>query len=128
MTNRATILITDDNVTYCESIEAVLALDGFEVLVAHDGFEAIQQVEAATVDLILLDIMMPGMDGFQACAELRKRTQAPILMISALDDNDSIALAYSLGANDFLSQPFGSNELRVRVAALLGRIDKSSLG
>ena len=122
MTNSAIILVVDDSVDLCEAIGVTLEPDGYQVVFAHNGIEALKRVETTKVDMILLDILMPGMDGFQACVELRKRTQAPIMMVSALDDTESITLAYRLGADDFLCKPFGIHELRVRVAAILERV------
>ena len=123
MTNSANIILVDDNPITHELIEGVLTPEGFHLISAYNGVEALKLAESMEFDLVLLDIMMPGMDGFTVCAELRTRGQTPVMMVTALDEANFIALAYSLGADDYLCQPCESNDLLARIAAILQRND-----
>lgn len=114
------ILIADDNVEIREIINVLLSSEGFEVIEAKDGEEALLKADA-TIDLFVLDIMMPKMNGYQACVEIRKKTNAPILFLTAKGAESDKTLGFSSGADDYLAKPFSYNELTARVKALLRR-------
>jgi CheY-like chemotaxis protein len=118
----STILIVDDETTGQETLEALLLPLNFKLAFAGDGAEALAKAAALIPDLILLDVMMPGMDGFEACRRLRAHpllAEVPIIMITALDDRDSRIRGIEAGADDFISKPFDRCELRARVQTMM---------
>jgi CheY-like chemotaxis protein len=115
---RATILIVDDNPNNVQLLNAVMTMRGFDVLVAKNGLQAIETVKSALPDLILLDIMMPEMDGFEACQKLKEcpsTKNIPIIFLTAKSHIDDIMKGFELGAVDYITKPFSSNELVARV-------------
>jgi len=114
------ILVADDNAEIREFIRVMLESEGFDVLEAADGGEVLEKVDDS-VDLIILDVMMPVKDGYRACMELREKTKAPILFLTAKTQDSDKALGFSLGGDDYLSKPFSYTELISRVKALLRR-------
>ena len=117
-----TILIVDDNVGARRSIEALLANGRYHLLLASSGLEALEMAQAHHPDLILLDVMMPGMNGFEVCQAIRedpRLSEIPIIMITALDDDESMIRGIDVGADDFLSKPINKIELRSRVRGIL---------
>jgi DNA-binding response OmpR family regulator len=117
----STILIVDDEPTGRETLEALLVAHGYNLAFAHDGPRALEQAAALVPDLVLLDVMMPGMDGFEVCQRLRDDAQLseiPIIMVTALDDHDSRVKGIEAGADDFISKPFNRTELRARVRTI----------
>lgn len=116
------VLIADDNIPNCELLDAYLANEGYEIEMAHDGQAALDCVAAEQPDLILLDIMMPKMSGYEVCQRL-KEDQAtcdiPIIMVTALNEMGDIEKAVNAGADDFLTKPVNQLELRTRVRSLL---------
>jgi putative two-component system response regulator len=120
--NRASlILIVDDNATGREALEELLFGQGYELTTAASGPEALQRAAIFLPDLILLDVMMPGMDGFEVCRRLRADTrlaEVPVVMVTALDDQASRLQGLEAGADDFISRPFHRSELRARVKTI----------
>ena len=114
------ILIADDNAEIREFIRVMLESEGFEVIETADGGEVVEKADDS-VDLIILDVMMPVKDGYRACMELREKTKAPILFLTAKTQDSDKALGFSLGGDDYLSKPFSYTELISRVKALLRR-------
>lgn len=115
------VLIVEDDQQIAELIELYMKNDGYEIEIAGDGQEALQMLERTLPDLIILDIMMPKMDGLKFCKEVRKNNQVPILMVSAkVEDMDKI-IGLMTGADDYMSKPFNPLELSARVKALLRR-------
>lgn len=114
------LLVADDNAEIREFIRVMLESEGFDVLEAADGGEVLEKVDDS-VDLIILDVMMPVKDGYRACMELREKTKAPILFLTAKTQDSDKALGFSLGGDDYLSKPFSYTELISRVKALLRR-------
>lgn len=121
MSNQATILIVDDDITNQEALHDLLASDGYRMRFASNGIEALAQVRAEPPDLVLLDVMMPGMDGFDVCRRLRLQAETaeiPILIVTALGDRESRLKGFEAGADDFISKPFDGVELRTRVRSI----------
>ena len=119
MTNNK-ILIVDDNPEIREVLNVLLSSEGYDVIEAKDGQEAIDMV-SDDIDLYILDIMMPIINGYQACVEIRKKSNAPILFLTAKGQESDKTLGFSSGGDDYLSKPFSYNELTTRVKALLRR-------
>lgn len=115
------IMVVDDDSNIRELIRLILKKEGFEVLEASDGVDALAKLENSKVDLIVLDIMMPNMDGWEFCREARKFWDLPILMLTAKGETSQKVKGFELGADDYLTKPFEPAELTVRVKALLKR-------
>lgn len=117
----STILIVDDEPTAREALVAMLEGQDYQIEMAKDGFQALKLLETLTVDLILLDVMMPGMDGFEVCRRIRstpKLGEVPILILTALDDRGSLLRGIESGADDFLTKPIDRHELSARVRTI----------
>ena len=116
------ILIADDNRQNCELLDAYLADEDYEIVFAYDGQETLEKVAETNPDLILLDIMMPKLSGYEVCSQL-KRDEAtaaiPILMVTALNERGDIEKAVAAGCDDFLTKPVNQLELKTRVRSLL---------
>lgn len=115
------ILIVDDNPEIREIIQILLSGEGYEVEEAMDGLTALDQLKEKTFDLIILDIMMPRLNGYQTCLEIRKFSNAPILFLSARTKESDKTLGFSSGGDDYLAKPFSYNELISRAKALIRR-------
>jgi CheY-like chemotaxis protein len=116
------ILIVDDNLPHCELLEAYLAGEGYEIQIVNDGQEALAAVEQREPDMILLDIMMPRMSGYEVCQRLKSQDETrniPILMVTALNESGDIEKAVSAGCDDFLTKPVNKLELQTSVRLLL---------
>jgi len=116
------VLVVDDEEPLRHLLQVSLQRQGYTVAVARNGREALEVVAARKIDLVLLDIMMPEMDGFTACAELRRRTDIPIVMLTALNRPDDIVQGFNLGADDYITKPFTFREVEVRLQAILRRV------
>ncbi|WP_245700056.1 response regulator transcription factor [Paenibacillus glacialis] len=114
------ILIADDNDEIREIVHVLLESEGYNVIEAVDGEDAVNKVDE-TIDLFILDIMMPIKSGFRACVEIREKTSAPILFLTAKTQDSDKYMAFSAGSDDYLSKPFSYTELVSRVKALLRR-------
>jgi two-component system KDP operon response regulator KdpE len=115
------VLLVDDEPETVKYVSSNLRVRGYEVLVASDGQSALRAFEQSLVDLIILDIMMPGPDGFQVCRAIRRQSDVPIIMLSARGQERDIVRALDLGADDYLTKPFGVEEMLARVRAALRR-------
>ena len=115
------ILVADDDLNICELLRLYLEKEGFEVVMAHDGEEAVAKFESEKPSLILLDIMMPKLDGWQVCREIRKVSNAPIIMLTAKGETFDKVLGLELGADDYVTKPFDAKEVMARVKAVLRR-------
>ena len=115
------IMVIDDDSNIRELIRLILKKEGFEVLEAIDGVDALAKLENSKVDLIILDIMMPNMDGWGFCKEARKFWDLPILILTAKGETSQKVKGFELGADDYLTKPFEPAELTARVKALLKR-------
>lgn len=119
--DHAQILIVDDNPEIREIIEILLIAEGYTSVQAENGTSALTLLKAQSFDLIILDIMMPGINGYQTCIEIRKFSNAPILFLSARTKDSDKTLGFSSGGDDYLAKPFSYNELISRVKALIRR-------
>jgi two-component system, OmpR family, response regulator RpaB len=116
------ILVVDDEEPLRNLLRISLQKAGYTVYTAGNGKEAMDIFSQLPVDLVLLDILMPDMDGYTLCSELRKRSDVPIIMLSALNRPDDVVYGFSLGADDYISKPFQFREVEVRIQAILRRI------
>ncbi len=115
------ILIVDDDVNICELLRLYLEKDGFDAEVITDGITALNTFDTVEPDLILLDIMLPGIDGWQICREIRKTSQVPIIMLTAKGETFDKVLGLELGADDYITKPFETKEVVARIKAVLRR-------
>ncbi|GAB4540302.1 MAG: response regulator transcription factor [Anaerolineales bacterium] len=115
------ILIADDEPRYLRLLEANLRTEGYEVILAQDGIQALEAFSAQPVDLALLDVMMPRLDGFGVCQRLREFSNVPIVMLTARGEEQDRVRGLDLGADDYLVKPFSATELLARVRAVLRR-------
>ena len=123
------ILIVDDEEKIREMIRKYAAFEGFETEEAADGLEAVERCERTSYDLIVMDIMMPNLDGFSAVREIRKtRPGIPVIMLSALGEEYDRIHGFDLGVDDYVVKPFSSKELMMRIHAILKRVNPSSGG
>ena len=116
------ILVVEDELTLLETLAYNLRHQGYEVDIASDGNTALKIARDNHPDLILLDIMLPGMDGFEVCRVLRQEMNTPVLMLTARDDEIDRVVGLEVGADDYLTKPFSMRELLARVKALLRRV------
>jgi len=117
----STILLVDDEDSVQKVLSYPLERDGYRVLVAKDGEEALAKFESEPVDLVVLDLMLPRLDGLEVCKRLRAQSTVPIIMLTARDDELDKVLGLELGADDYITKPFSIREFRSRVRALLRR-------
>jgi len=120
-TQQARILVVDDEQTVREMIALNLRTDGYEVVLASDGHEALRVARDEHPDLVVLDVMLPGKDGFDVCRTLRHESHVPILLLSARGEEVDRIVGLELGADDYLTKPFAMRELVARVRAMLRR-------
>ncbi len=115
------ILIVDDDINICELLRLYLEKEGFETVVVTSGLQAIDTFNTSAPDLVLLDIMLPGLDGWQICREIRKTSQTPIIMLTAKGETFDKVLGLELGADDYITKPFETKEVIARIKAVLRR-------
>jgi DNA-binding response OmpR family regulator len=121
MPDSSTILLVDDEDSIQKLLAYPLERDGFRVVPARDGEEALRKFAAERVDLVVLDVMLPRLDGIEVCKRLRAESTVPIIMLTARDDEFDKVLGLELGADDYITKPFSIREFRSRVRALLRR-------
>ena len=115
------ILIVDDDENICELLNLYLKKDGFDTSIAYNGRQAVELAEKYNPDLILLDIMLPELDGWQVCREIRKKSEVPIIMLTAKGETFDKILGLELGADDYVTKPFDTKEVVARIKAVLRR-------
>ena len=115
------ILIVDDDTNICELLRLYIEKEGFEASIANDGEAGLRMFDTVNPDLILLDIMLPGLDGWQVCREIRKKSDCPIIMLTAKGEVFDKVLGLELGADDYVVKPFEAKEVIARVKAVLRR-------
>jgi DNA-binding response OmpR family regulator len=118
-----TILVVDDEEAIAEAVRARLESEGYRVVVAHEGRQAIEAHAAERPDLVVLDLMLPGMDGLEVCREIQREGWTPVLMLTAKTEEADKVAGFAVGADDYLTKPFSLRELAVRVRAILRRMD-----
>ena len=119
------ILVVDDDKNICDLLRMYLEKEGYTVVLAHNGVDAVSVFGSESPDLVLLDIMLPQLDGWQVCREIRKTSETPIIMVTAKDETFDKVLGLELGADDYVTKPFDTKELVARVKAVLRRTKKS---
>ncbi len=124
--NKTRILVVDDELSIIKFLRANLVDKRYEVLVAMNGVEALETFEKELPDLMILDIMMPKMNGFEVCRRLREWSQVPIIMLSARGDESDKVKCLDLGADDYITKPFGASELIARVKAVMRRTETAA--
>ena len=115
------ILVVEDEESFSEAISFLLKKEGFEVDIAKNGPDAISQFEAHGADLILLDLMLPGLSGTEVCRQIRTKSQVPIIMLTAKDTEIDKVVGLELGADDYVTKPYSSRELIARIRAVMRR-------
>jgi len=116
------VLVVDDDIKTVELVKLYLNRDGYRILTAHDGIEALRLARESHPDLIVLDLMLPGLDGLQVCQALRDESDVPIIMLTARTTDEDKLTGLGLGADDYVTKPFSPKELAARVRAVLRRL------
>jgi two-component system response regulator RegX3 len=116
-----TILIVEDEPALSEPLAYLLEREGYETIVAADGLTALAEFDRAGADLVLLDLMLPGLSGTEVCRELRTRSSVPIIMLTAKDSEIDIVVGLELGADDYVTKPYSTRELLARIRAVMRR-------
>ncbi|MDR3540276.1 MAG: response regulator transcription factor [Desulfosporosinus sp.] len=122
-----TIVIAEDDASIRQFLHILLTREGFNVKVVGKGEEVINECHSCNPDLLLLDIMMPGMDGFEVCRKIREESNLPIIILTAKEDNADKISGLILGCDDYITKPFDSTELILRIKAVLRRVKEHSL-
>ena len=120
------IMVVDDDKNICELLRLYLEKEGYQVVIANDGKEAVELNEKEDPELILLDIMLPQLDGWQVCREIRKKSQVPIIMLTAKGEVFDKVLGLELGADDYIVKPFETKEVVARIKAVLRRTSQEA--
>nr|YP_010338630.1 regulatory component of sensory transduction system [Rhodaphanes brevistipitata]UNJ18580.1 regulatory component of sensory transduction system [Rhodaphanes brevistipitata] len=124
---KETILIVDDELSLRRVLETRLTMNGYSVITAYDGDNALTLFKQNRPDLIILDIMMPKLDGYGVCQEIRQESDVPIIILTALGDVSDRITGLELGADDYIIKPFSPKELEARIRSVLRRVDKVNL-
>jgi DNA-binding response OmpR family regulator len=119
-----TVLVVDDEEAIAEAVRARLESEGYRVVVALDGPQALETAESERPDLVVLDLMLPGMDGLEVCRQLQRERWVPVLMLTAKTEEADKVAGFAVGADDYLTKPFSLRELAVRVRAILRRVER----
>ncbi len=115
------VLIVDDDTNICELLRLYLEKEGYSTVIANDGEEAVEAFKNESPDIILLDVMLPKLDGWQVCREIRKTSQVPIIMLTAKGETFDKVFGLELGADDYVTKPFESKEVVARIKAVMRR-------
>ena len=119
------VLVVDDDKNICELLRLYLEKEGFGVILSHDGAEAVVKFNALKPDIVLLDVMLPSLDGWQVCREIRKNSNTPIIMLTAKGETFDKVLGLELGADDYVVKPFDTKEIVARIKAVMRRISQT---
>ena len=119
-----TVLVVEDETAIAEAVRARLQSEGYRVLVEGDGPNAIETTARESPDLVVLDLMLPGMDGLEVCREIQRSSWVPVLMLTARTEEADKVAGFAVGADDYLTKPFSLRELTVRVRAILRRVER----
>ncbi len=118
------ILIADDNQQITSILGEYAKKEGYDPIIALDGLDALEQYKLKKPDIILLDVMMPGMDGFELCREIRKTSNVPVIMVTARGEDYEKIMGLDIGADDYIVKPFSPGEVMARVRAILRRLER----
>lgn len=121
MKKSPTILIADDEPQMVGVIAYALQTAGFRIIMAYDGLEAMQKIESDHPDLVILDVNMPGLNGFEVCRKVRSSTTIPVILLTVKDEQENVIKGLELGADDYMTKPFSVRELTLRIQAVLRR-------
>src|SRR6478672_5523172 len=119
-----TILVVEDEPPIADAVATRLRSEGFEVTIAADGPAGVELCERLRPDLVVLDLMLPGLDGLDVCREIQRERPVPVLMLTARDSETDLIVGLEVGADDYLTKPFSARELVARVHALLRRVER----
>ena len=122
------ILVVDDDKNICDLLRMYLEKEGYNVVMVHNGLDAVECFNTEEPDLVLLDIMLPQLDGWQVCREIRKTSETPIIMVTAKDETFDKVLGLELGADDYVTKPFDTKEIVARIKAVLRRTSATKGG
>jgi DNA-binding response OmpR family regulator len=128
VSNQPRVLVVEDEPTIAEAIAARLAAEGFAVEQVHDGLVALERAAAWDPALVVLDVMLPGLDGHEVCRRLQASRPVPVLMLTARDDETDLLVGLGIGADDYMTKPFSMRELVSRIRALLRRVERAASG
>jgi DNA-binding response OmpR family regulator len=125
MSHKPRVLVVEDERTIAEAIAARLEAEGFAVDQAHDGLVALERAVAWHPELVVLDVMLPGLDGHEVCRRLQADRPVPVLMLTARDDETDLLVGLGIGADDYMTKPFSMRELVARIRVLLRRVERA---
>ncbi len=123
--SRLTIVLVDDDDKIITLLQAYFELEGFIVLIARDGYIAVDTIRSQKPDLVILDLMLPGIDGYEVCRRVRQDSDVPIIMLTARDEETDRLIGLAIGADDYVSKPFSPREVVARAKAILRRVRKA---
>ena len=123
---KTTIVVVEDEAAIADALAARLRAEGFAVEVAHDGHRGVELCEQIAPDLVVLDVMLPGLDGHEVCRRIQAHRAVPVLMLTALDAETDLIVGLGVGADDYMTKPFSQRELVARVRALLRRAQRAT--
>ncbi len=124
--SKSSVLIVDDDMKIAALLKAYFEKDGFVTYLAHDGYQALEKIREQKPDIVVLDLMLPGLDGWEVCRRARKDSDVPILMLTARDEETDRLIGLEMGADDYVAKPFSAREVVARVRAILRRTNKSA--
>ena len=122
--SKLTVIIVDDDEKIVKLLRAYFEQDGFGVIVARDGYTALDTIQSQNPDLVILDLMLPGIDGYEVCRRVRKESDVPIIMLTARDEETDRLIGLEIGADDYVSKPFSPREVVARGKVILRRVHK----
>lgn len=126
MSTQPRILVVEDERTIADAVTARLVAEGFDVEQVHDGLVALDRAAAWDPELVVLDVMLPGLDGHEVCRRLQATRPVPVLMLTARDDETDLLVGLGIGADDYMTKPFSMRELVARIRALLRRVERAA--
>ncbi|WP_241668417.1 response regulator transcription factor [Pedococcus bigeumensis] len=126
MSHQPRVLVVEDEPTIADAIAARLTAEGFDVQQVHDGLVALDRAAAWDPELVVLDVMLPGLDGHEVCRRLQAARPVPVLMLTARDDETDLLVGLGIGADDYMTKPFSMRELVARIRALLRRVERAA--